>query len=45
MVVCGGKERTEKEWTELLAQHGFKATKFIRTSQTSDFHLIESVRL
>lgn len=29
MVMCGGKERTAKEWTALLDTSGFRATRFV----------------
>jgi len=45
MVILDGKERTAKEWTALLAKHGFKVLQFVRTIPGNDFHLIEAVRL
>jgi len=45
MIMLDGKERTGKEWTALLAKHGFKVLQFVRTISGDDFHLIEAVRL
>ena len=40
MVLCDGKERTEKEYRELLAAAGFKLTRIIPTD--GHFSLVEA---
>lgn len=45
MAVVNGKERTEKEWTVLLAKHGFKVLRFVPTIPESGSHVIEAEKV
>jgi len=45
MTIVDGKERTAKEWTELLAKHGFKVLRFVCTIRETDSHVIEAERV
>ena len=40
LVSAGGKERTEREWNELLAAGGFRLAQTVRSSASS--HVLEA---